>query len=72
MDTILSEFELGRNECERISWLPINNPLEQLIGLIPFKFCYNTSLPYMNDLFKPAGQTNPTTRASLLKLSQPL
>ena len=26
----------------------------------------------MNDVFKPAGQPNTTTRASLLKLNQPL
>ena len=26
----------------------------------------------MNDVFKPAGQHNTTTRASLLKLNQPL
>ena len=26
----------------------------------------------MNDVFKPAGQLNTTTRASLLKLNQPL
>ena len=26
----------------------------------------------MNDVFKPVGQPNTTTRASLLKLSQPL
>ena len=27
---------------------------------------------YMNDVFEPAGQDNTTTRASLLKLNQPL
>ena len=37
-----------------------------------FKFCNNASPPYMNDVFKPAGQHNTTTRASLLKLNQPL
>ena len=37
-----------------------------------FKFCNNTSPPYMNDVFKPAGQPNTTTRVSLLKLNQPL
>ena len=26
----------------------------------------------MNDIFKPAGQPNTTTRGSLLKLNQPL
>ena len=37
-----------------------------------FKFCNNTSPPYMNDPFKPADQPNTTTRASWLKLNQPL
>ena len=36
------------------------------------KFCNNTSPPYMNDVFKIAGQPNTTTRASSLKLNQPL
>ena len=29
------------------------------------------SPPYMNDVYKPAGQPSSTTRASLLKLNQP-
>ena len=37
-----------------------------------FKFYNNTSPPYMNGVFEPAGQPNTTTRASLLKLNQPL
>ena len=37
-----------------------------------FKFCNNVSPPYMNDVFKAAGQPNTITGASLLKLSQPL
>ena len=37
-----------------------------------FKFYNNTSPPYMSDVFKPAGQPNTTSRASMLKLSQPL
>ena len=37
-----------------------------------FKFFNNTSPPFMNDVFQPAGQPNTTTRASLLKLNQPL
>ena len=37
-----------------------------------FKFCNNMSPPYMNDVLKSAGQPNTTTRASLLKLNQPL
>ena len=36
-----------------------------------FKFCSSTSPPYIN-VFKPAGQPNTTTRASLLKLNQSL
>ena len=37
-----------------------------------FEFCNSTSPPYMNDVFKPTGQPNNTTRAPLLKLNQPL
>ena len=37
-----------------------------------FKFCNKTIPAYMNDVFKPVGQPNTTTRASLLKLNQPL
>ena len=37
-----------------------------------FEFRNNTSPPYMNDVFKPNGQPNTTTRAPLLKLNQPL
>ena len=37
-----------------------------------FKFCNNTCPPYVSDVFKPAGQPNTSTRASLMKLSQPL
>ena len=37
---------------------------------MPFKFCNNTSLPYINDVLKPAGQPNTITRAFLLKLNQ--
>ena len=37
-----------------------------------FKFCNNTSPPYMIDEFKPAGQPDTTTRTYLLNLNQPL
>ena len=63
---------IGRNEFEQISWMPVNDRFKQIINSISFKFCNNTSPPYMNDVFKPAGQPNTTTRASLLKLNQPL
>ena len=62
----------GRNEFEQINWLPVNDRLKQIISPMSFKFCNNTSPPYMNDVFKPAGQPNTTIRASLLKLNQPL
>ena len=35
-----------------------------------FKFCNNTSPPYMDDVFKSPGQLNTTNRAFLLKLNQ--
>ena len=63
---------VGQNEFEKINWLPIKDRLEQIISSVSFKFCNNTSLPYMNDVFKPAGQSNTTTRASSLKLNQTL
>ena len=63
---------IGRNEFKHINWLPVNDRLKQIISSTLFKFCNNTSPPYMNDVFKPAGQPNTTTRASLLKLNQPL
>ena len=37
-----------------------------------FKFCNSTSPPYVSNVFKPTGQPNTPTRASLLKLNQPL
>ena len=63
---------VGRNEFERINWLPVNDRFEQIISSMSFKFCNSTSPPYMNDVFKPAGQPNTATRGSLLKLRQPL
>ena len=63
---------IGRNEFEQINWLPVNDCFKQIISSMSFKFCNKTSPPYMSDVFKPAGQPNTTTRASLLKLSQPL
>ena len=35
-----------------------------------FKFCNDTIPPYMTHVFKPSGQPNTTTRASLLELNQ--
>ena len=57
---------------QKISWLPVNDRLEKLISSMSFKFCYNLIPLCMNDVFKPAAQTNTTTRASLLKQNQPL
>ena len=37
-----------------------------------FKFCNNESPPHMNDVFKEAGWSDTTTKASLLKLNQTL
>ena len=63
---------IGRNELEQINWLSVNDRFKQIISTMSFKICNNTSPPYMGDVFKPAGQPNTTTRASLLKLIQPL
>ena len=61
---------IGRNEFEQINCLPVNDRFKQIISSM--SFCNKASSPYMNDAFKPAGQLNTITRASLLKLSQPL
>ena len=37
-----------------------------------FKFFSNMNPKYINNVFKPAGQLNTITRASLLKLNWPL
>ena len=63
---------IGQKKFKQINWLPVNNHFKQTIILISFKFCNNTSPAYMNDVFKPASQSNATTRAYLLKLNQPL
>ena len=63
---------IGQKEFEKINWLPIKDCFKQVISLMSFKFCNNTSPRYMNDVFKPAGQPNTTTRASFLKFNQPL
>ena len=63
---------IGQKEFEQINWLPFNDRFKQIISSVSFKFCNNTSPPYMNHVFKPAGQPNTTTRASLLKSNQPL
>ena len=63
---------IGRYEFQQIIWLPVNDRFKQIISSMSFKFCINTSPLYMIDVLKPAGQPNTTTRASLLKLNQPL
>ena len=63
---------IEQKQFKQINWLPVNNHFKQTIILMSFKFCNNTSPAYMNDVFKPASQSNATTRAYLLKLNQPL
>ena len=65
-------MHIGQKEFEKINWLPVNDRFKQIISSMSLKFCSNMSPPYMNNVFKPAGQPNITTRASLLKLNQPL
>ena len=66
-----NKAHIGQKEFEQINWLNVNDRFKLIISSMSFKFCNNTSPPYMN-VFKPAGQPNTTTRASLLKLNQPL
>ena len=63
---------IGQEGFEQINWLPVTNHSKEIVSSMSFKFCNITGPPYMNDVFKPAGQPNTTTRASLLKLSQPV
>ena len=49
-----NRVHIGRNEFKRINWLPVNNRFKQIISSMSFKFCNNTSPPYMNDVFEPA------------------
>ena len=63
---------IGQKEFEQINCLTVNKRFAQVICVMSFKFCNNTSPPYMNDVLKAAGEPNTTTRASLLKLNQPL
>ena len=63
---------IGLTEFEKINWLPINNCFEQCISSTTFNFFNNRSPAYMNDVLKPAGHPITNTRASFLKLIQPL
>ena len=46
---------IGQKEFEKINWLPVNDRFKQVISSMSFKFCNNTTPPYMNDVFKPTG-----------------
>ena len=61
---------IGQEELKKINWLSVNDRFKQIIR--SFKFCDNTSPPYINDVFKPTGRPNAITKVSLLKLNQPL
>ena len=63
---------LGQKEFKQINWLPIDDRFKEIISSMSFKFCNNTSPLFANDVFKAAGQSHTTTRASLLKLNRPL
>ena len=64
-----AEREL-RNALKELDQTLISSELNRYH--IEWKFNPPSSPPYMNDVFKPAGQPITTTRASLLKLNQPL
>ena len=61
---------IGLNELEKINWIPINDRFEQFISSMTFKNLSNLSPLYINDAFKPAGQSTAAGRTSLHKLSQ--
>ena len=56
---------IGQNEFEQINWLPVNDRFKQIISSMSFRFCNDASPLYMNDVFKPSGQPNTFTTASL-------
>ena len=62
----------GLTEFEKINWLPINDCFKQCISSITFKFFNNRNLAYTSEVFKQAGHPNTNTRASFVKLNQPL
>ena len=46
-----NRVHIGQKDFKQINWLPINNHFKQIISSMLFKFCNNTSPPYMNDVF---------------------
>ena len=52
---------IGQKEFEQINCLTVNKRFAQVISVMSFKFCNNTSPPYMNDVLKAAGEPNTTT-----------
>ena len=49
---------IGQKEFEQSNWLQVNDRFKQIISSMSFEFCNSTSPPYMNDVFKPAGQSS--------------
>ena len=47
---------IEQNVFEKNNWLPANDRFEQIISSMSFIFYKNKSPPYINDVFKPAGQ----------------
>ena len=44
---------IGQKKLEQVNWMPVNDCIKQTISPMSFKFCNNSSPPYMNDVFKP-------------------
>ena len=64
-----NRVHIGQKEFEKINSQLVNDRFKQIMNSMSFKFCNKTTPAYMNDVFKPVGQPNTTTRASLLKLN---
>ena len=62
---------IGYKEFEKINWLPVEERFNQCLCVNTFKFYNNTCPIYMGDIFHRTEQRQ-VTRASTLKLSQPL
>ena len=44
---------IEQKKLEQVNWMPVNDCIKQIISSTSFKFCNNSSPPYMNDVFKP-------------------
>ena len=63
---------VGFNEFKKLNWLPVEQRFNQCLIVNTYKFFNNICPLYLMDIFHPTEQNRISTRASTLKLSQPL